>query len=193
MNVPAIKSQPTYTRLSHDPAGLRPLLVCEQAEIPPDALAQGQSLTSFGEIWRIASDSRAIPEFASGKTSQIFRAEAHLLIALRHRLRQERMGLRLYVIGTEPFLWRVQGVAEEFGMGGKEVALHACGSLARRVYCNHCRTITEKVTTNIFDCSGCGAKLFVRDHFSRRINAYAGVQVDAEGPGEFPELEVLYK
>jgi hypothetical protein len=60
------------------------------------------------------------------------------------------------------------------------------------VFCNHCRTITEGVTTNVVACAGCNAALFVRDHFSKRLNAFAGVQVDAEAPGEIPAIEELY-
>lgn len=50
----------------------------------------------------------------------------------------------------------------------------------------------EGVTTSIVTCTGCGAPLFVRDHFSRRLAAFMGVQVDAEVPGEVPEAEELY-
>ena len=103
------------------------------------------------------------------------------------------MGFRLYAIGTEPFLWTVSNLAQEAGLTREEVRLFARGSAARRVFCNHCRTITPGVTTNIVLCSGCGASLFVRDHFSRRLNAFAGVQVDAEVPGEVPPLEILYQ
>jgi hypothetical protein len=52
--------------------------------------------------------------------------------------------------------------------------------------------MNEDVATNIADCRGCGARLFVRDHFSRRLAAFMGVMVDAEVPGEVPEIEVVY-
>jgi predicted RNA-binding Zn-ribbon protein involved in translation (DUF1610 family) len=157
-----------------------------------DALAPGVETSAFDEQWTIASNSLAIPVPDETTTRHSFRAEAHLLIALRRRLKDERMGLRLYAIGTEPFLWNVRGLASEFGMTAEEVQLYATGSAARRVFCNHCRTITSGVTTNVFQCSGCGAHLFVRDHFSRHLNAFAGVQVDAEAPGELPDIEELY-
>jgi hypothetical protein len=32
----------------------------------------------------------------------------------------------------------------------------------------------------------------VRDHFSRRLAAFMGVQADAENPGELPQPEQLY-
>ncbi len=76
-------------------------------------------------------------------------------------------------------------------MGRSEVRLCASLGSPRRVFCNHCRTITEGVTTTIVACAGCQAQLLVRDHFSRRLNAFAGVQVDAEAPGEIPPIEAL--
>lgn len=157
------------------------------------ALAEGTGPHDFDERWLIVSHSQAIPSSDERERDHQYRSAQHLLIALRHRLARERMGFRLYVIGTEAFVWRVWGEAEQFGMGRREVSLFAVGSAARRVFCNHCRTITEAVTTDIVRCAGCSAQLFVRDHFSRRLNAYAGVQVDAEVPGEVPEPREIYR
>jgi hypothetical protein len=187
-----IKSRPIYTSLKIDLSGRRHLLLMGSLETSYDGLAPGIETSAFDEQWRIVSNSLAIPVPDEKITQHSFRSETHLLIALKRRLKEERMGLRLYAIGAEPFIWSVRGLASEFGMAAEEVHLYATGTAARRVFCNHCRTITERVTTNIFDCSGCGAHLFVRDHFSRRINAFAGVQVDAEVPGELPDIEELY-
>jgi dimethylamine monooxygenase subunit C len=192
MTATTIKSRPIYASLKIDLSGRRHLLLMGSREMPHDALAPGTEASAFHEQWRIVSNSRAIPVPDQNITQHSFRSEAHLLIALKRRLEEERTGLRLYAIGAEPFLWRVRGLASEFGMAAEEVHLYATGTAARRVFCNHCRTITERVTTNIFPCSGCGAHLLVRDHFSRRINAFAGVQVDAEAPGELPDIEELY-
>jgi dimethylamine monooxygenase subunit C len=193
MTAMTIKSRPVYSSLKIDPSGRRHLLLMASPQTPsPDALAPGVDVSAFDEQWRVVSNSLAIPDPDKKTTQHHFRSESHLLLALKRRLEEERMGLRLYAIGAEPFLWNVRGLASDFGMAAEEVHLYAIGSAARRVFCNHCRTITERVTTNIFDCSGCGAHLFVRDHFSRRINAFAGVQVDAEVPGELPEIQELY-
>lgn len=167
-------------------------MVMESRNNAASAFAEGTKLSDFDERWLIVSHSQAIPSPHDRDRDHEFRSVQHLLIALRHRLSREFMGFRLYVIGTEPFVWKVRGTAEEFGLGCDEVRLFAIGSLARRVFCNHCRTITEGVKTDIVICSGCRANLFVRDHFSRRLNAFAGVQVDAEVPGEIPEAKELY-
>lgn len=187
-----IKSRPRYQKLAHDSTGQRHLLVSQASDIPSESFAPGVTSATFEERWTISTDSRAIPATDATVADHRFRSEQHLLIALSHRLGAERMGFRLYAIGTEPFLWTVSNRAREFGLMGDEVRLYAHGSAARRVFCNHCRTITTGVTTNIVLCAGCRASLFVRDHFSRRLNAFAGMQVDAEVPGERPALEELY-
>lgn len=184
-----IKSRPLYSPIRRDPAGRLHLLLADLPQLPDGAMADDPC--DYDERWFVAAHSRAIPS-PTPATDQAFRAAQHLLIALRHRLARETMGLRLYAIGREPFLWEVSAVADAAGMSPAEVRLFAHGSAARRVFCNHCRTITQGVTTNIVACAGCGAHLFVRDHFSRRLNAFAGVQVDAEVPGDLPEREILY-
>ncbi len=115
-----------------------------------------------------------------------------MLANLRHRLRRAPVGLRLYAIGTEAFLWDVHNLSREAGLGQGEIFLTHAGSLRRRVYCTHCKTMNEDVTTSVVACVGCGAALFVRDHFSRRLAAFMGVAVNAENPVELPETEVLY-
>ena len=188
-----IKSRPVYLPLKLDPSGRRHLLLADSLRIPAEVFASGTTPASFDEHWTIVANSSAIPAADAEITAHSFRSEAHLLIALRRRLEEERMGLRLYLIGSEPFLWNVRKLASDFVMGTDEVHLHATGSAARRVFCNHCRTITARVTTNIAACAGCGARLFVRDHFSRHVNAFAGVQVDAEVPGELPAIREIYR
>ncbi len=188
------KSRPTYSPLYLDKTGKRHLIVCDTAEIPADALADGVTPDMFDERWTIAGHSKAIPGTERGAVADHeFRSMNHMLIALRRRLGEEKMGFRLYAVGAEGFLWEVRTAAIAVGMGGGEVQLNQVGSQARRVFCNHCRTITEGVTTNIVECAGCGAHLFVRDHFSRRLNAFAGFQVDAEEPGDIPEIEEIYR
>ncbi len=100
--------------------------------------------------------------------------------------------MRLYAVGTESFIWDAANVARRAGMTEDEVFVAQAGSLRRRVYCTHCKAMIENVTTNLAPCPGCGAVLFVRDHFSRRLAAFMGIQADAEEPGVLPPLETLY-
>ncbi|PAU80540.1 hypothetical protein CK501_08870 [Halovibrio salipaludis] len=115
-----------------------------------------------------------------------------LCSALGDYLADSGMGVRLYVAGSEAFLWRVVATARD-GVGISEAAIQMerCGPPARPVCCIHCKTTDPAVSTTVYQCPGCGLNLFVRDHFSRRLGVYQGVCVDAEAPGDVPEPEEL--
>jgi len=102
------------------------------------------------------------------------------------------MGLRLYLSGTEGFIGQAMQVALDHGIDFNAIRTEHRGSAARRVQCVHCKGITENVSTSPFMCSHCGLPLLVRDHYSRRIGAFQGVNVDAEAPGTAPPPEVLF-
>ncbi len=163
----SIKSRPTYGKLRIDPHGTTHLIVTDLPALPEDVIEGAENI----ETWIGAAD---------------------LLTALAHRLSREHAGFRLYAAGAEPFLWDVMNIARAAGLGDGEVFLAHAGSQRRRVYCTHCKTIIEDVTTNIVPCPTCGAHLFVRDHFSRRLAAFMGVKADAEVPGDIPAIEVIY-
>ncbi len=186
-----IKSRPIYTPLARDPAGRAHLLITDGAALPSEVFAPGTSAADFPETWSVACHSQAFPAPLAGSGAQAFRSASHLLEMLRHRLARETMGLRVYAIGSEHFCWDVAACASAAGMGREEFFLFATGKPARRVVCVHCRTSNEGVSTNLVTCAGCQAQLFVRDHFSRRNNAFMGVQIDAEVPGETIDLEEL--
>jgi hypothetical protein len=182
-----IKSRPIYERFRIDPAGRAHLIVCDLPALPDDL---GELEFSNIEVWVVHVVAPGIQ--AQEGEARAFRAAADLLSTLSVRLKREPVGLRLYAVGTEPFLWDVNNVARAAGLGKGEILLTHAGSLKRRVYCTHCKTMNEDVTTSIVKCRACGANLFVRDHFSRRLAAFMGVAVDAEMPGEIPKAEVLY-
>lgn len=192
----SIKSRPIYDKLVLDPAGARHLLLTDRPEPPEDAFVDGIAPMAALEVWGIAANSRVIAGPAelddAPASTRLFRSRTQMLDRLDVRLASERMGLRLYAIGTEDFVWDVRNLGARYGMGPHEVRVAHHGSLRRRVVCVHCRSVMEGVTTSIVDCAGCGARLFVRDHFSRRLGGFQGVMVDAEVPGEVPDSEVLY-
>jgi hypothetical protein len=123
---------------------------------------------------------------------QTFPATPALLERFRTLLGQSLMGTRLYVAGPESFIGLVMKIALEFNLNKDEIRAEECGTLARRVYCIHCRATTENVRTNIVRCVDCDTWLLVRDHYSRRLAAYMGVMVDAEAPGELPPLKEVF-
>jgi hypothetical protein len=115
-----------------------------------------------------------------------------LLGAFRTVLDESLMGTRLYVAGPESFIGRAMQIALQFDLNKDEIRAEELGTLARRVYCVHCRATVEDVRTNIVLCTGCDRWLLVRDHYSRRLAAYMGVMVDAEAPGELPPIKEAY-
>jgi dimethylamine monooxygenase subunit C len=123
---------------------------------------------------------------------QIFSTEQDVLHALNTILPTMHMGLRIYVAGSEGFIWSVSECVKAFGIEDADIMKELAGTLARSVYCVHCKVITHDITTNIGKCCGCQRMLFVRDHFSRRLGAYMGLMVDAESPGILPEIEEIY-
>lgn len=184
-------NRPRYAPLAPFAQARAHLLVCDAAAVPDGAFAPGHGLSDFPERWVVAGHALVMPQPFGAPGEQRFRSASHLLGLLRHRLAGETMGLRIYAVGSEPFVWDVATAAREAGMGREEMRLFASGKPERRVACVHCRTVNPGVTTTLVTCAGCGAVLTVRDHFSRIHNTWMGVQCDAEAPGEVPPVEDL--
>ena len=190
---PSIKSQPVYHALEWDAAGVGHLLFVA-ADDPPvlDRLLATPPVGTLSIV--VADDAAAERLRAAGQAAQTTVAVGldAALAALESRLQTSVMGLRLYLVGPEDAIWQAAGIATRHGMSSAEMRLFQTGTKARPVFCVHCRAMTRGVRTNLVDCSGCGRTLFVRDHFSRRLGAYMGFQVDAEAPGLKPPVEVSY-
>lgn len=112
---------------------------------------------------------------------------------LKKVLADAHMGLQVYLAGTETLIGLAQRDVMEAGLPHDAVQTEHRGSLARRVQCVHCKGVTENVTTDPFTCSHCGLALFVRDHYSRRLAAFQGVNIDAEEPGNVPPAVERFK
>ena len=112
---------------------------------------------------------------------------------LKKVLADAHMGLQVYLAGTETLIGLAQRDVMEAGLPHEAVQTEHRGSLARRVQCVHCKGVTENVTTDPFVCSHCGLNLFVRDHYSRRLAAFQGVNIDAEDPGQVPPAVERFK
>jgi len=112
---------------------------------------------------------------------------------LRAVLKASRMGTRIYAAGSETLIGLTVQIAQELGMDPQSVMTEHRGTLARRVQCVHCKGFTDNARTNIIQCAHCHANLLVRDHYSRRLAAFQGVCVDAEAPGELPEIVEIFK
>ena len=112
---------------------------------------------------------------------------------LHKALADAKMGLQVYVAGTEGLIGQTQNAAMAAGIPHTAIQTEHRGSTARRMQCVHCKGITEDVETDPFVCAHCGLNLFVRDHYSRRLAAYQGVCIDAEDPGNVPAPKGLYE
>lgn len=108
-------------------------------------------------------------------------------------LNDAKMGLQVYLAGTEGLIGQAQHAAMQAGIPHTAIQTEHRGSTARRMQCVHCKGITEDVETDPFQCAHCGLNLFVRDHYSRRLAAYQGVCIDAEDPGNVPAPKGIYE
>lgn len=197
MLITGIKSRPVYDRLSPFSDALLHLVVGQGsggsamcrliAEMPAAAAVEvmysTESFTGQNHATKLAA---AAPGRFQPFASNILLAEA-----LDNRLSRAFMGTRLYLAGSESFIGLAMKVARQYDLNADEVLREHCGSLVRRVWCVHCDTYNENITQRVFSCAGCGKALVVRDHYSRLMGAFMGVQGDAEVPGELPEASDL--
>ncbi|MCG5480123.1 dimethylamine monooxygenase subunit DmmA family protein [Sinorhizobium alkalisoli] len=200
MLVEGIKSRPVYKGLSIQPRSRRHIFALEgegahalldrKAELDDAALSRS-------EILYVArgSQTKGHEEALRELGAQMFFAGptiATLLFRLKGALATAHMGTRLYIAGTEGFIGQAMMVALDHGMDHASIITEHRGSLARRVQCVHCKGITDDVAHSPFPCSHCGLPLLVRDHYSRRLGAFQGVNIDAEEPGSAPDPEELF-
>ena len=191
---PSIRSRPVYGVLGARPGTAHLMIadgegaeaVCDMIGRAPDALAMlahshiiympgpnGTDLSSTLMALGAAQFHRS-PSFAAA------------LPRLQRVLSDAHMGLQIYLAGTESLIGQAQREAMLAGIPYQAVQTEHRGSTVRRVQCVHCKGITENVRTDPFVCAHCGLNLFVRDHYSRRIAAFQGVNIDAEDPGLVP-------
>jgi dimethylamine monooxygenase subunit C len=212
MLITGIKSKPVYAPLQADArgrfhlmvgmgVGAAPLLrvIAEMKSAAPQSLQRTRVLfvPDAGDAKPGGGLGAAAPELDQFRAAavgavQAFDAAPALLEQFRAVLSESLMGTRLYVSGPESFIGLVMKIALEFNLNKDEIRAEECGTLARRIYCIHCRAVTESVRTNIVQCIGCARWLLVRDHYSRRLAAYMGVMADAEAPGELPPLKEVF-
>ncbi len=200
MLVAGIKSRPEYKGLDVDAHAKRHLFVLEgegaQALIDQVG-AKGRDFLAKSEILYLAAAAapKAYDVALSALSPDVFWQAPTLqplLFRLRACLDLARMGTRLYIAGTEGFIGQIMQVAMEYGIDYHSIHTEHRGSAARRVQCVHCKGITDNVTTSPFACTHCGLPLLVRDHYSRRLGAFQGVNIDAEEPGTAPAPEEMF-
>lgn len=194
---PSIKSRPVYGVLEPRPGALH-LIV-----------ADGEGAGAVVDLMRAAPELRAaahilytpgpngtdlFADLVALEAAQCFRAPTTetLLPRLARVLSGAHMGTQFYLAGTEGLIGQAERDIMATGVPFRDIQKEHRGSTLRRVQCVHCKGITENVATDPFQCSHCGLNLFVRDHYSRRIAAFQGVNIDAEDPGMVPAPVVRF-
>jgi dimethylamine monooxygenase subunit C len=201
VDAPSIKSRPVYRPLVARPGKVHVIVADgEGAEAVEDMLAKADSRSAMLAAAHVmycpgptGSDLSARLE-ALGP-AQFFRAPTipALLPRLRRVVTDAHMGTQFYLAGTEGLIGQAEREIMATGFPFAEIQKEHRGSTLRRVQCVHCKGITENVATDPFKCNHCGLNLFVRDHYSRRIAAFQGVNIDAEDPGQVPEPVLRFR
>jgi hypothetical protein len=196
-----MKSRPVYARLEPRPGKLHVIVADgEGAEAVEEMLAKAADRPALLAAAHVmycpgptGTDLSARLEALGA--AQMFRAPTipALLPRLRRVIGAAHMGTQFYLAGTEGLIGQAEREIMATGFPFAAIQKEHRGSTLRRVQCVHCKGITENVATDPFKCSHCGLHLFVRDHYSRRIAAFQGVNIDAEDPGQVPDPVVRFK
>lgn len=200
MLVAGIKSRPVYGGLNVDSNARRHLFALEgegALALVDQAAMAGPDFLKAADILYAASGSKAEDhdrKLAALEADSLWVAPTIPVLLNRFNvmLGQAKMGTRIYIAGTEGFIGQAMQLALNHGVDHASIHCEHRGSAARRVQCVHCKGITGDVKTSPFTCSHCGLTLLVRDHYSRRIGAFQGVNIDAEEPGTAPPPEELF-
>lgn len=198
---PSIKSRPVYAALEPRP-GAAHLVIAdgEGAEAVTDMLAKADDCAAMLARMHILytpgpKGTDQWPALEALGAAQAYRAPTipAMLPRLARVLLDTHMGTQFYLAGTEGLIGQAEREIMNTGFPFSAIQKEHRGSTVRRVQCVHCKGITENVATDPFKCSHCGLNLFVRDHYSRRLAAFQGVNIDAEDPGLVPEAVERFK
>ena len=192
---PAIKSRPVYGELELR-KGTFHLIVADGEgawavrDLFAKAGADAQALRARSHIL-YAPGPNGTDDWATVQALQAAQAQRAaslptLLFRLARVLLDAHAGTQVYLAGSEPLIGQAEHDIMATGVPHTDIQKEHRGSTVRRVQCVHCKGVTENVRTDPFQCAHCGLHLFVRDHYSRRIAAFQGVNIDAEDPGKVP-------
>jgi dimethylamine monooxygenase subunit C len=201
VDAPSIRSRPVYAPLEPRPGMVHVIVADDEG-----AFAVEEMLAKTTD--RSAMVAAAHVMYCPGPTgtdlsarlealgaAQFFRAPTipTLLPRLQRVVADAHMGTQFYLAGTEGLIGQAEREIMASGFPHASIQKEHRGSTVRRVQCVHCKGITENVAIDPFKCSHCGLNLFVRDHYSRRMAAFQGVNIDAEDPGLVPEPVVRFR
>ncbi len=201
VDAPSIRTRPVYAPLEPRLASLH-LIVAdgEGADAVVDMLAKADNRAEILAAAHVMytpgpNGTDLTAKLEALGAAQFYRAPTipAMLPRLARVLLDAHMGTQFYLAGTEGLIGQAERDIMNTGFPHVAIQKEHRGSTLRRVQCVHCKGITENVATDPFKCSHCGLNLFVRDHYSRRLAAFQGVNIDAEDPGQVPESVVRFK
>ena len=128
---PSIKSRPTYTLPELvATAGLQLFVSESDAEHLLEPLYR--QCAESGAQWLVAEPGNAPGTLADSLSGY-----------LQHILNDAPVTTRLYVAGSEGFLWDIRNQALSAGLVDEQIQLAPPISAARRLFCTHCYTLME--------------------------------------------------
>ena len=198
VDAPSIRSRPDYAPLEARPGSGHVMVADGEGAEALVEMANGRSEMLATAHVMYCPGPTGVDLFGQLQAlgaAQAFRAPTipALLPRLQRVLADAHMGTQFYLAGSEGLIGQAEREIMATGFPFAAIQKEQRGSTLRRVQCVHCKGITENVATDPFQCSHCGLNLFVRDHYSRRLAAFQGVNIDAEDPGQVPEPVVRFK
>jgi hypothetical protein len=142
-------------------------------------VSQGRGCTEQARICA-SLNSSAVP--MTHLSLSDYPSSAELQRAMLSILREATVGLRIYLLGNEDFIWPLHALARVAGLQPEEIQVIPSASCGHAIYCVHCSTTQHGALDSPHTCTECGVVLEVRQHFSRRLGAYLGVCADARQP-----------
>tara|TARA_R110002051_G_scaffold25371_3_gene61924 strand:- start:15946 stop:16542 length:597 start_codon:yes stop_codon:yes gene_type:complete len=191
---PSIRSRPIYGTLERR-CGPAHLLIADAVGAEAILDVATPEMMKTAQIIYLPNGANFGDKLRALKASQYYEGPSYAASVSRIRkvLGDAKMGLQVYLAGTEGLMGQAQTEATTAGIPHTAIQMEHRGSIARRMQCVHCKGITENVEIDPFVCAHCGLNLFVRDHYSRRLAAYQGVCIDAEDPGNVPASKGIYE
>lgn len=198
VDAPSIRSRPVYAPLRARPGSGHVMIADGEGADALAAILNGRSeMLALAHVMYCPGPTGVdlFGHLQALGAAQLFRAPSipALLPRLQRVLADAHMGTQFYLAGSEGLIGQAEREIMATGFPHAAIQKEQRGSTLRRVQCVHCKGVTENVATDPFKCSHCGLNLFVRDHYSRRIAAFQGVNIDAEDPGQVPEPVVRFK
>jgi dimethylamine monooxygenase subunit C len=150
---------------------------------PPDDRGVTYLLVGVGAEGRALAGSWA--SAMPGRSTVIYGDDAHAVSAVvRAALDNASVGLRLWLAGPPGDCLALRGLALTAAVEEDELHVSVVGTGPIEVLCVHCQTVTTAAAIgDIVLCVGCGRRVLVYYHVSRRSGWFLGYMHDAEEAG----------